>query len=62
MSKNKVSAPGKIILSGEHAVVYGHPGLYAATSLRMNIKLTKNPNGPNSYANYAFNKALRMLK
>ena len=38
---NKVSVPGKIILSGEHAVVYGYPGLYAATSLRMNIKLTK---------------------
>ncbi|MBU0998167.1 mevalonate kinase [Patescibacteria group bacterium] len=64
MSKNKVSAPGKIILSGEHAVVYGYPGLYAATSLRMDIKLTKNPNGSNlsSYANYAFNKALRMFK
>jgi len=64
MSKNKVSAPGKIILSGEHAVVYGHPGLYAATSLRMNIELTKNPKGSNlsSYANYAFSKALRMFK
>lgn len=56
----KVSAPGKIILSGEHAVVYGYPGLYAATSLRMNVELSKDIRKLNqsSFADYAFKKAL----
>jgi len=63
MQSFKVSAPGKIILSGEHAVVYGYPGLYAATSLRMNVTVSRSVNeGTSSYSKYAFKKAKQFFK
>lgn len=39
MKKVTVSAPGKLHLSGEHAVVYGNPAIIVATSLRLFITL-----------------------
>ncbi len=41
MKKVTVSAPGKLHISGEHAVVYGKPTLIVATSLRMYVTLER---------------------
>lgn len=40
----KVSAPGKIILAGEHAVVYGKPALVSAVNRRLMVKIERKEN------------------
>lgn len=47
MKKIKLSAPGKIIISGEHAVVYGYPGLVAAVNKRVYLTVTTKKDGFN---------------
>jgi len=39
INKVKVSAPGKIILSGEHAVVYGYPEILCAVDRRLSVEI-----------------------
>lgn len=42
MKKITVSAPGKLMLFGEHAVVYGYPCIVTAVNQRMRVTIEKN--------------------
>jgi len=44
-NKVKVSAPGKIILSGEHAVVYGFPEILCAIDKRLSVEIEEGEKG-----------------
>lgn len=49
-SKVTVSAPGKLMLFGEHAVVYGHPCIVTAVGQRMHLTASKIANSKSQIA------------
>jgi hydroxymethylglutaryl-CoA reductase len=42
----EAAAPGKVVLFGEHAVVYGHAGITASIDIGLKVRLSHDPDGP----------------
>jgi mevalonate kinase len=42
----EATAPGKVVLFGEHAVVYGYPGITASIGFNLRARITRDPDGP----------------
>ena len=49
MAHITASAPGKCILFGEHAVVYGHPAVAVAIDQRIKVKIENSKSGSNHW-------------
>jgi hydroxymethylglutaryl-CoA reductase len=42
----EASAPGKLVLFGEHATVYNYPGITTALDVQLTVRVTHDPDGP----------------
>ncbi len=42
----EIFAPGKVVLFGEHATVYGYPGITTSLNIGMKVKISHDPDGP----------------
>jgi mevalonate kinase len=68
VKKSFVSAPGKIILSGEHSVVHGQPAVLTAVNRRLFVKIETSKKGieifsdePTGLVEFALQKTGRLL-
>ncbi len=61
-SQTIASAPGKIILSGEHAVVYGYPALVAAVDLYAKVRIEKDKSNLGVYPLMAKDIVMKTLR
>ncbi len=57
----EVSAPGKVVLFGEHATVYNYPGITASIDVHMTIRLNPDADGPR-FLNPKFKQAFAVPK
>lgn len=62
MKKVVVSAPGKLHLSGEHAVVYGKPAVLVATSRRLYVTLEAHSQQPTVYSKSKIKNDIEKIK
>ena len=42
----EIFAPGKVVLFGEHATVYGYPGITTVLDIGMKVRISRDPDGP----------------
>ncbi len=57
----EISAPGKVVLFGEHSTVYNYPGITASIDVNLSIRLNADSDGPR-FLNPKFKQAFSVPK
>ena len=64
MKKIFIEAPGKLILSGEHSAVYGHPAIVIAVDLTLSLSVECQDESNHSFfvdlLDYILNKLVQL--